>query len=89
MEILNNAFMEVKNRQLREMRIKEVEIFIAEGELEDFDAYYVERLPHWRKTGDIIDRNLAMQKLVENYLGNYLTTLPPVKKNTVPGYQVF
>ena len=38
--------MEVKNRQLKEMRIKEVEIFIAEGELEDFDAYYVERLPH-------------------------------------------
>ena len=42
-----------------------------------------------RKTGDIIDRNLAMQKLVENYLGNYLTTLPPVKKTQYQATRFF
>ena len=124
LETMKSAFMEVKNRQLKEMRIKEDEIFLAEAELEDFDAFYVERelqaaslkkdfdcpvcyemmapprrifqcpnghllcelcmarsgswkiknCPTCRVSlgpgGDVLSRNLAMEKLVETYLGN-------------------
>ena len=40
---MNTAFIKVKNRQLKKKRIKEDEIFLAKAELEDFDAFYIER----------------------------------------------